>query len=287
MELPVLNFNRPDGRNLEFELIEILNANLLNAPIEVHRHAFYEILFVEKFSSMQIVDFKNYTVLENEILIIPKNSVHNTSEKEKYKGQWLLFTDQFFNQEQSKVLNLLSIFNPIIENKLLKYDEKNEINRYIDLLKIEYSKEANNFLVLQNLLYTFLLKLENIAQEQYLTSKIDKVQDTYYLFTQLLEQYFKIEHRVSFYAKQLNITPKKTNSILVEVIGKTVSELIAERIMIEAKRLLIYSSKSVKEIAFELGFEDNHYFSRTFKNHTLLSPEYFRIAIAEKSIKKE
>ena len=287
MELPVLNFNRPDGRNLEFELIEILDANLLNAPIEVHRHAFYEILFVEKFSSMQIVDFKNYTVLENEILIIPKNSVHNTSEKEKYKGQWLLFTDQFFNQEQSKVLNLLSIFNPIIENKLLKYDEKNEINRYIDLLKIEYSKEANNFLVLQNLLYTFLLKLENIAQEQYSMSKIDKTQDVYYVFIQLLEHNFKTEHRASYYAKQLNVTPKKINSILKESIGKTVSELIADRVIIEAKRLLAYSRKSVKEIAFDLGFEDNHYFSRTFKNHTLLSPEHFRSIIAEKSIKKE
>jgi AraC family transcriptional regulator, transcriptional activator of pobA len=287
MKLPLLNFNRPDGKKLEFELVEISNSNLPNTPTKHHRHNFFEILIVEKNSATHIVDFKTYTVSEDEILIIPKNSVHNTTENDKYEGKWLLFTDTFFNQEQSKTLNLLSIFNPIIDNKLLKCNLNIEINKYIDILNIEYSKKEIEFLVLQNLLFTLLLKLESIAQVQYETNIIVTDQNTYFAFINLLEDKFKTEHKVSFYSKTLNATPKKINSVLVKITGKTISELILERVIIEAKRLLVYSEKSIKEIAYNLGFEDNYYFSRTFKKQTKLSPELFRNSFAEKSIKKD
>ena len=287
MELPILEFNSRNGKNLGFELIEISNSKIPNAPTKHHRHNFFEILIVENNSATHIIDFKTYTITQNEILIIPKNSVHNATEKENYKGKWILFTDTFFNLQQSKTISLLSIFNPIIDNKLLKVDTYIETIKYVELIKIEYSKHVIDYSILQNLVFTFLLKLENIAQAQYKTNIIIAEQDIYFQFISLLENKFKTEHKVSYYAKMLNATPKKINSILLQVIGKTISELIIERVILEAKRLLVYSNKSIKEIAYELGFEDNYYFSRTFKIQTSLSPELFRNSNAEKSIKKE
>lgn len=287
MKLPVLEFKSHDGKNNGFELIEILNSKFPNSPTTHHRHNFFEILIIENKSTNHNIDFKTYTVARDEILIIPKNSVHKTTEKDNYKGKWILFTDTFFNLQQSKTISLLSIFNPIIDNKLLKISNYVETNKYIELIKIEYSKVIIDYDILQNLVFTFLLKLEKIAQTQYKTNIVVAEQDIYYQFVNLLENKFNSEHKVSYYTRMLNATPKKINSILLKTNEKTISELIIERIILEAKRLLVYSNKSIKEIAYELGFEDNYYFSRTFKIQTSLSPELFRNSNAKKSIKKE
>ncbi len=284
MTLPTLNFSRPDGINLEFEIIDVSYSAFSDAPTTHHRHSFYEILFVEEGVSCHSVDFKSYAVAKNEILIIPKNSVHLTTENENYQGQWFLFTDHFLPPEQSKMLHLLSIFNPIIDNKLLKINANTEVLKYIDILKTEYSNGKNNPLLLQNLFFTFLLKLEDLAQTQYATTTVMSEKDTHFSFLTFLENDFRTQHTVTHYTDKLNLTPKKLNKILLKTTGKTTNELILERIMIEAKRLLVYSDQSVKEIAYHLGFEDNHYFSRIFKKKNHVSPETFKNSFAEKSI---
>ncbi len=282
MKVPVLDFVRPDDSRLEFELIKVSNTTMPNIIVQHHRHIFFEIIIVEKNSTTQIVDFKTYTVSENEILIIPKNSIHHSASNEQYEGKLMLFTDTFFNQEQNTFLNQLSIFNPITDNKLLRISSNEEVSKYIELLDIEYSKADINFLVLQNLFFTFLLKLEYLSREQYQTTLILKNQNVYLSFILLLETHFKKEHQITFYTETLNITPKKANQIMMAFTGKTLSQLIGERIIIEAKRLLLYSHLSVKEIAYALGFEDHHYFSRNFKKHTQSSPELFRKTFSRK-----
>ena len=91
-----------------------------------------------------------------------------------------------------------------------------------------------------------------------------------------IEQHFKTYHSPSDYAGLLNITPKALAKITKTHFNKTLSDLISERIIIEAKRELYLSNKSVKEIAYELGYEDEHYFSRFFKNNADVSPQLYR-----------
>jgi len=92
----------------------------------------------------------------------------------------------------------------------------------------------------------------------------------------LVEANFRTEHSVSFYAQQLCKSPKTLANVFAIYNNKTPSQLIQERILIEAKRLLTYTQQSVKQITFELGFEDVAYFSNYFKKHTALSPVEFR-----------
>lgn len=94
--------------------------------------------------------------------------------------------------------------------------------------------------------------------------------------TQLIEQHYKEHHHVHFYADQLHLTPRTLSDIIKRVFNKTVGELIKLRLTLEAKRQLFFSDKNVKDIAFELGFEDPAYFSHFFKNATTVSPEAFR-----------
>jgi YesN/AraC family two-component response regulator len=91
-----------------------------------------------------------------------------------------------------------------------------------------------------------------------------------------IEAHFRTKHSASSYADLLNISPKALAKITKAHFNKTLTDLISERIIIEAKRELYLTNKSVKEIAGELGYEDEHYFSRFFKTNAEVSPQLYR-----------
>jgi len=96
-------------------------------------------------------------------------------------------------------------------------------------------------------------------------------------FNLLVEANFKSEHSVSFYAEQLHKSPKTLSNMFAIYNQKSPSQVIQERITVEAKRLLCYTDKSIKQITYELGFEDVAYFSNFFKKNTGTSPSDFRV----------
>mgnify|MGYP001206112813 CR=1 FL=1 len=85
------------------------------------------------------------------------------------------------------------------------------------------------------------------------------------VFLGLVDEYYSENLTVGFYAEKLNITATYLSRLVNEVYNKSVSEFINERVVLEAKRIIRLSSKSIKEISFELGFNDPSYFSRFFK----------------------
>jgi AraC-like DNA-binding protein len=91
-----------------------------------------------------------------------------------------------------------------------------------------------------------------------------------------IEENFKTKHSPADYAEMLYITPKALAKITKNHFNKTLSSLINERIIIEAKRELYLTDKTVKEIAYELGYEDEYYFSRFFKVNADVSPQLYR-----------
>lgn len=91
----------------------------------------------------------------------------------------------------------------------------------------------------------------------------------------LLVQNFKTEQAPSFYAPQLTITLKHLNRISIEILQKTTMEVITNRIILEAKRMLMDKKCTVNEIAMELGFDDYSYCTRLFKKHTRMTPTDF------------
>ncbi|MBK9492391.1 MAG: helix-turn-helix domain-containing protein, partial [Haliscomenobacter sp.] len=91
-----------------------------------------------------------------------------------------------------------------------------------------------------------------------------------------IEAHYRTKHSASDYAEMLNITPKALAKITKAYFQKTLTDLISDRIVIEAKRELYLSAKSIKEIAYELGFDDEFYFSRFFKKRADISPQYYR-----------
>jgi AraC-like DNA-binding protein len=97
-----------------------------------------------------------------------------------------------------------------------------------------------------------------------------------YDFRKELELNFYENHKVGFYAEKLNISVSSLNKKVKEVFNMSPSEMVLERLLLEAKRLLYYNEYSSKEIAYKLGYNDDSYFSRIFKQKIGLSPNQFR-----------
>lgn len=96
-------------------------------------------------------------------------------------------------------------------------------------------------------------------------------------FLELMETSFLKETKANYYAKELGITEKRLNQILTEKLNLTAKQIIQQRQITEAKRQLVKSEITIKELAFELGFESFSSFSRFFKKHTGVSPSKFSI----------
>jgi len=118
---------------------------------------------------------------------------------------------------------------------------------------------------------TRLLKTQERVVETPKSSKVDLLRS----FNLLVEEHFKSEHSVAFYADKLYKSPKTLSNSFAKL-NISPLQIIHQRIILEAKRLLTYSNKSAKEIAFEVGFEDASHLSRLFKKHTNLSPSEFK-----------
>ena len=113
------------------------------------------------------------------------------------------------------------------------------------------------------------------SQHKYLEVSPKKI-DLIRAYNFLVEQHFRTKHKVIEYAALLHKSPKTLSNLFSKISDKTPLQFIQDRKLLEAKRLLAYSDKSIKEIAFEIGFEDQQSFGRFFKNNESVSPSAFR-----------
>ncbi|AXT60778.1 AraC family transcriptional regulator [Aquimarina sp. AD10] len=129
--------------------------------------------------------------------------------------------------------------------------------------------------MLRMLMARFIITTTRLIKQQ---SNFDHVEDQGDLirsFNMLVDTHFRKEHSVAFYAEKLFKSPKTLSNNFVKL-KKSPLQIIHDRVILEAKRLLIYTDKTAKEIAYELGFEDASHLSRMFKKHTSFSPSEFK-----------
>ncbi|MEF3078384.1 helix-turn-helix domain-containing protein [Winogradskyella poriferorum] len=164
---------------------------------------------------------------------------------------------------------------PIIsldEKEQQKYKTLHEI--FIDELETKDNIQAE---MLRMLMGRFIIKSTRLlkAKEGIIeTPKSSKV-DLLRAFNVLVEQHFKEEHSVSFYAEKLFKSPKTLSNNFAKL-NRSPLQIIHQRIVLEAKRLLTYTDKSAKEIAYDIGFDDASHLSRLFKKYTSQSPSEFK-----------
>lgn len=267
---------------------EIMRFDEMEEPdvADIHKHTFYEILWTEKGISKQTIDYKEYEVLPNSLFFISPNQVHQFEEWKPLKGGTILFTEDFFllNHNNKDKLFELSFLDNFYANPCIQLNERDfaDIKQTIDLIGIEQKRKDKSQTITQSLLHILLAQVQRCIDTETEKPISKKYLILFKQFKNLLDKHFAENKTASFFAEQLHITAHHLNLITRQVTGKTASEMIRARSILEAKRLLTFTDYSVSEIAFQLNYTDSSYFAKTFKAETNQSPISFKNQMSEK-----
>jgi AraC family transcriptional regulator, transcriptional activator of pobA len=245
---------------------------------ELHRHDFFFILALQKGKGAHEIDFTKYTVYDHSIFFLRPGQVHQLELKAGSTGYLMEFDKEFYhskdnlsNQRLRKAINknfcqldhgrfkkLHFILTYIFQEYTAKQVGYREvIKANLDIFFIEFVRQSRG------------PQGTSIHVNSYSQQRLEEL-------LELLGTYITDFKQVSQYADMMKLSPYQLNAITKATIGKTTSELINEHIVLEAKKHLLATTNQIKDIAYDLGFEDVSYFIRFFKKHTGYSPEVFR-----------
>lgn len=232
-----------------------------------HRHDYLEIILLREGGGRQWIDFTQIEMQDNSCYIILPKQVHLLRRNENTKGFAIQCLQTFLNS--SHLLNYLQQLNqPVIfENDLEKYAA---ISRYAELAQImhtnkkELARHGSHHLLQAFLFHLLCLKAD--------FKWSDKGNNIHHQFMILVENNFSEKHAVQEYTQELNISEAKLSALTRKHLGLTPLQVIHNRIVLEAKRLLAFDDQSHKEIAYQLGFKTPPQFTRFIRNKTGLTP---------------
>ncbi|MFK7981903.1 MAG: helix-turn-helix transcriptional regulator [Saprospiraceae bacterium] len=261
----------PYQYNEQVFLIRKIRKNFDAASIDEHphRHNFYEFLYIQSGEGKHEIDGITYDLKVNTFHIISKGQVHQFLFAKEVEGYLIRFKDNILPAVLSpKEGYYYNILHQINQHQDLTVEESDKVLVQVLLKRMleEYKAQTTKVLdlsLIQHLLYPLLILMHRHSTTQIKTQ--DYQQNQYIQFITLLEEHYKQHHVLEYYAPKLGITKRQLSLICQEKTGKTAKQLINERILTEAKRLLKYTTLSLKEISDRLGFNTLAYFCRRFK----------------------
>jgi AraC-like DNA-binding protein len=242
-----------------------------------HRHGFYELMMVETGSGTHEIDFKDFAIEPRQFFVLHPNQVHRLRRADLLAGRVLIFDASFLGPELRQLISEHFYTWPCLTASAVDYAT---LITSFGSIQAELSRPDQTVPLLTSLVQTFFLQLLRARQQAQLAPAAPSDFD-YRLFVQFksqLDQAVPTADEVNTYADRLAVTGRKLNEVSRRFTGKTARQLLNERVVLEAKRLLAFSADEVKTIAFQLDFADPYYFSRFFKRHAGVSPEQFRAA---------
>ncbi|MEI3788595.1 MULTISPECIES: helix-turn-helix domain-containing protein [unclassified Chryseobacterium] len=236
---------------------------------DVHRHNFFEIIWFQKVSenSSLELDFESYSLENNQICIIAPGQVFNMKLRGE-KGYVLAVSREIF-KEASDIETILTGGTCPFS---LDPQSGETCSTIISLMEKEYNGSSRLDLLKSYLRAFCIIITEQISLQNPSINDRQRIQE----LVSLIEEHYTAEKDTRFYADQIKISTHHLNDIVRLSRGTTVKKMIAQRLVLEAKRELSFGALTVKEIAFKLGFSDASYFSRFFKKHTGRNPEGFK-----------
>jgi AraC family transcriptional activator of pobA len=229
------------------------------------------------------VDFAEYDFDANALLSFGACQPFMVSSTGQLRGWAIHFHPDFFciHKHQQEVACNGVLFNNIYEAPVVKLDDAT-VKDMVELIGRMQTEMQNSEVAQYELLVSYLKILLitasriKIAQSPRPLAAGGKEPFVLQNFKEAIEKHYKTKHSAGDYAGMLHISTKSLARLSKNHFNKTPTSLIAERLVIEAKRELYLTAKPVKAIAYELGFNDEYYFSRFFKSNTDVSPQLYR-----------
>lgn len=246
-----------------------------------HTDDYYFFGFIEDGQCRLNIDFEEYVFGKGSLAIIRPGQVHRIIDAYNLSANFLTIDSVLVNNEEKRILERYGYQ----ESQISDISEQKQL---LSLLAHSLSCTENSFSkpIIQRLTTVIVgLVIKDVAGATVAQSEqqgnISRYKEIVWNFRDLLESNIRTNHSPSFYAERLNITVAYLNEAVNAVCGMSVSRNIQDEIILQAKRQLVYTTASVKEIAQGLGFRDYSYFTRLFVRVSGVSPTLFRKAYHE------
>lgn len=286
-----LNRHQPDKPQLAIlDLKNHLQANKSQVT-RPHIHSFYQIIWFKQGGGKHFVDFKSYNVFDNAIFFVAKNQVHYFDENTGYEGLLIHFNEPFLvnNETEMEFFLKCNLFNNPYQQPSCCIDAgmNSILDEYILQIKREFENKETfgKELILRNYLKSFLIQIQRSKNE--FENSPDQLPELpggkrlqLVRFINLITENYIKGFSVSEYAKLLHISSRSLSELTQQLLNKTPSQMIQERIILEAQRMLLYSNLNINQVGYRLGFDDASYFVKYFKKHTRISPSAFRKSVS-------
>jgi AraC family transcriptional regulator, transcriptional activator of pobA len=251
----------------------------------VQRNNYFSLIWIRQGAGKATIDFSSHDFANNFLFAFAPYQPFMLLPNGSISGLAIQFHPDFFciHKHQQEVACNGVLFNNIYEPPFVMLDEPaiKKIETVIEQIRDEMQEPA----LAQSELLIAYLKILLITAARLKTAQSAKAADHAadlkepFILQSLkdaIEAHYKQKHSASDYAAILNLSPKALSKITKTHWNRNLTSLIAERIVIEAKRELYLTNKPIKQIAAELGYEDEYYFSRFFKTNTDISPQTYR-----------
>jgi AraC-like DNA-binding protein len=250
-----------------------------------HAHDFYSIILFTGGNGSIKINNDSYAIQPQSICIIAPNQMHSFEYLGDAAGTIFFFCQDFYVEEFS-FLRLLNVFsytsqtgtnvcNPCID---LSDNEFGPINTVLKSIQSEYewyTPSNNSAVIIRSQLNIMLLKLSELYETK--SGKSNNNESILiHSLSHLVDSYFIKEQQLGFYSSAFNISESQLNDICNKHFNCGLKKILQNRLMQEARKLLLSSDLSVSEVAYKLNFGDNSYFNKVFKNRTGLTPKKFR-----------
>jgi len=268
------------------EILALINDDVNSHVQQYHKHDFYAISWVESGQLLQKLDGKTFTLSKGDIFVTCPGQVHENDfgkSAHQVKGGAFLFTSEFLQQlkHHTAISELTFLDNVFFTPCLSLPDEELEsILSIVTVLFREIKKGMPNMAMVKFLLSAVLLSIQQTIDNSIIQANSTRHMEVYKKFKHLLELHFKENKVPAFYSEHLHISGRHLNRLLKEATTKTAADIILGRCILEARRLLCFTEMSISEIAWDLGYQDPSYFTKTFKKATGQAPQTYRLSMS-------
>lgn len=263
------------------------NQEMPGVELEVynlHRHDCFELFWVTEGHGKVQIDFQSYSFSPNTMSLIAPGQIHGWSGKEPnmaFDGYLLIFSKDLLAGHQLDNASWLqtSLLDLMGDNPFynLSPDHASVFNELFRLLERELEEERKDQTdAVRSYIRLLLIEAGRIHDQWQQDHREEAGFRLTKQYLALVESHFRSVNSVSEYASMLHVTTSHLVESVKKTLGKSAGEALRERQLLEAKRMLRYSSSTVDEIAHHLGFRDPSYFGRFFKKNVGMSPTAFR-----------
>jgi len=290
--IQVLELVDEAGNRIDFvcKRIETLFDKNDGITDEPHRHNYFTIILVKDGSGTHTIDFKNFEINNSSLHVIYPGQVHSFVTPDRPSGWVFNFTSSFLASQQinNDLVNKVYLYNSYGDTPPLHINNDQFIVfEQLAQQIIDYYQKENEYKLdaLGALLKLFFINSANLSCNIYQNKPPNNLVENNLLirFKKLVDQLYSEEHKVAYYSNELSVTSDYLNKYVKSQIGKSAKELIQDKILLEAKRSLIFSNISNKELSYQLGFDEPSHFSNFFKKFTQTTPKNFKLENAVQS----